>query len=108
MATRRAPNRDRSPVSDQRALKSGQRQLEIEVRETLRRLIGHPLRYGVAQTDSRLGLVSGFGHDDEKAPITTRQFASLAEKAAKEKASELGWFAPRGGRGVWVDKHFKR
>jgi hypothetical protein len=38
--------------------------------------------------------VSGFGHDDEKAPITTRQFASLAEKAAKEKASELGWFAP--------------
>jgi hypothetical protein len=39
MATRRAPNRDRSPVSDQRALKSGQRQLEIEVRETLRRLI---------------------------------------------------------------------
>lgn len=39
MATRRAPSRDRSPVSDQRALKSGQRQLEIEVRETLRRLI---------------------------------------------------------------------
>jgi hypothetical protein len=52
------------------------------------------------------GLVSGFGRDDEKASITSRQFAALAEKAAKDKARELGWSAQRGGQRGW-DKQFK-
>jgi hypothetical protein len=74
--------------------------LEIEVRETLRRLIvrmpgtGYAMEF--AQTGGRLGLVSGFGHDDAKALITSRQFAALAEKAATEKARELGWSPQRG------------
>ena len=78
--------------------------LEVEVRETLRRLIvrmpgtGYAMEF--AQTGGRLGLVSGFGHDDAKAPITSSQFAALAEKAAREKALELGWPTQRGvGRG---------
>jgi hypothetical protein len=87
--------------------------LEIEVRKTLRRLIvrmpGTHYAMEFAQTDDRLGLVSGFGQDDAKAPITSRQFAALAEKAAKEKALELGWSAPRGAASrAWVDKQLKR
>jgi hypothetical protein len=69
--------------------------IEIEVRETLRRLIvrtpGTAYAMEFAQTGGRLGLVSGFGHDDAKAAITSQQFAVLAEQAAKEKAHELGW-----------------
>jgi hypothetical protein len=107
MATRRAANRDRAAVSDQRALA----RLNIEVRETLRRLIvtmpGTRYAMEFAQTDGRLGLLSGFGHNDKKAPITSSQFAALAEKAAKDKACEMGWSAQRGGqRGR--DKQFKR
>jgi hypothetical protein len=87
--------------------------LEIEVRETLRRLIvtmpGTRYAMEFAQTDGRLGLVSGFGYDDAKAPITSRQFAALAEKAAKEKAFELGWSARRGVVSrAWADKQPKR
>jgi hypothetical protein len=101
MATRReAPNPAR------------QRKLEIEVRDTLRRLIvtmpGTHYAMEFAQTDGRLGLVSGFGYDDKKAPITSHQFAVLAEKAAKEKARELGWSIQRRGGLAKVDKQFKR
>ena len=113
MATRRTLSRDRSVVSDQRALRSKQRKLEIEVRETLRRLIvtmpgtGYAMEF--AQTDGRLGLVSGFGHDDKTAPVTSRQFAALAENAAKDKARELGWSAQRGvSSRAWIDKSPKR
>ena len=113
MATRRTFSRDRSVVSDQRALRSKQRKLEIEVRETLRRLIvtmpGTEYAMEFAQTERTLGLVSGFGHDDRKAPITSRQFAALAENAAKDKARELGWSAHRGVRSrAWIDKSPKR
>jgi hypothetical protein len=70
MAARRTANRDRATVSDQRALA----RRNIEVRETLRRLIvtmpGTRYAMEFAQTDVRLGLLSGFGHDDKKAPIT--------------------------------------
>jgi hypothetical protein len=70
MAARRTANRDRATVSDQRALA----RRNIEVRETLRRLIvtmpGTRYAMEFAQTDGRLGLLSGFGHDDKKAPIT--------------------------------------
>ena len=68
MAARRAASRDRAVVSDQRALA----RLNIEVRETLRRLIvtmpGTQYAMEFAQTEGRLGLVSGFGHEDRKAP----------------------------------------
>jgi hypothetical protein len=105
MAARRTSNRDRAAVPDQRALG----RLNIEVRETLRRLIvtmpGTRYAMEFAQTDGRLGLVSGFGRDDTKATITSRQFAALAEKAANEKARELGWSAKRGiASRAWVDK----
>ena len=113
MATRRTLSRDRSVVPDQRALRSKQRKLEIEVRETLRRLIvtmpGTRYAMEFAQTDGRLGLVSGFGHDDKTAPLTSRQFAALAENAAKDKARELGWSAQRGiSSRAWVDKSPER
>ena len=59
------------------------RKLEIEVHETLRRLIvampGIHYTMEFAQIESRLGLVCGFGHDDENARISSSQFASLAE-----------------------------
>lgn len=109
MAARRAVSLDRAAVPDQRALT----RLNIEVRETLRRLIvtmpGTRYAMEFAQTNGRLGLVSGFGHDDKEAPITSRQFAALAEKAAKDKATELGWSAQRAVAGrTWVDKTPKR
>jgi hypothetical protein len=80
--------------------------LEVEVRETLRRLIVRMpgTRYAMefAQTGGRLGLVSGFGPDDGKAPLTSHQFAAFAEKSAKEKALELGWSIQRGvGSKAW-------
>lgn len=74
--------------------------LEVEVRETLRRLIvsmpGTRYAMEFAQIGGRLGLVSGFGPDDAKAPLTFHQFAPFAEKSAKEKALELGWSTQRG------------
>ena len=87
--------------------------LEIEVREALRRLVVTMpgTRYGMEFADSngRLGLMSGFGRDDKKAPITAREFAVLAERAAREKALELGWSTQPGMRSrAWVDKHAKR
>ena len=109
MAARRAASRDRADVPDQRALA----RLNVEVRETLRWLIvtmpgtGYAMEF--AQTDGRLELVSGFGRDDTRAAITSRQFAALAEKAANEKARELGWSAKRGTASrAWVDKAPKR
>jgi hypothetical protein len=109
MAARRAANRDRASVSDQRALA----RLDVEVHETLRRLIvtmpGTRYAMEFAETDGRLGLVSGFGLDDKKAAITSRQFAALAERAAQEKAQELGWSARRGvAARAGVDKSHKR
>ena len=96
MAARRTANRDRAPVSDQRA------RLDIEVHDTLRRLIvtmpGSKYAMEFAQLNDRLGLVSGFGPDDKTAKISSREFAALAEKAAKHKAQELGWSAKRRNR----------
>jgi hypothetical protein len=110
MATRRPTHRDRDSVSDQRALKSSQ--LEIEVRETLRRLlVTMPgTRYGMefGDVNGRLALLSGFGPNDKSAPITAREFAALAERAAKKKALELGWSARRAGSKAWIDKAPKR
>ena len=85
MAAWRPTDRDRDPLSDQRALAS---QLQIEVRENLRRIcVTMPgTHYGMefADANGRLGLLSGFG--PKSAPITTREFAVLAEGAAKRKA----------------------
>ena len=61
MATRRTLSRDRSVVSDQRALRSKQRKLEIEVRETLRRLIvtmpgtGYSMEFAQTERAPRVG-----------------------------------------------------
>ena len=89
------------------------RKLQIEVREALRRLVvtlpGTSYGMEFVDTNGRLGLISGFGRDDKTAPITVREFAELAEKAAKEKARELGWLSRRGlAPRAWVDKHLKR
>jgi hypothetical protein len=77
----------------------GQRKIEIEVRADLRRLLvtmpGSHYVMEFAQIANRLGLVSGFGPDDKKARVTSCQFAALAEKAAKDKASKLGWSTQR-------------
>src|SRR5215213_4708402 len=63
MAPRHAANRDQSSLSDQRAQQIGRCKLEIEVRETLRRLIvtmpGTRYAMEFAQIEDRLGLVSG-------------------------------------------------
>ena len=111
MATRRPTHRDRDSVSDQRALKSSR--LQIEVRETLRRLlVTMPgTRYGMefGDVNGRLALLSGFGPNDKSAPITAREFAALAERAAKKlEALELGSSARRAGSKAWIDKAPKR
>ena len=97
MAAWRATDRDRDPLSDQRPLAS---KLQIVVRENLRRIcVTMPgTHYGMefADANGRLGLLSGFGPNDKSAPITTREFAILAEGAAKRKALELGWCAQGG------------
>ena len=96
MATRRPARRDRAALSHQRAL--DWRKLEIEVHAILRRLIvrmpGTNYVMEFAPVNDRLGVVSGFGPDDTRAQITCLDFATLAEKAAKEKARELGWSGP--------------
>jgi hypothetical protein len=111
MATRRPARRDRAALSHQRAL--NRRELEIEVHETLRRLIvtmpGTNYAMEFAPVNDRLGVVSGFGPDDKRAQISCLEFAALAEKAATEKARELGWSAQRGPASrAWVDKISKR
>jgi hypothetical protein len=87
--------------------------LQIEVREALRRLlVTMPgTRYSMEFVDSngRLGLMSGFGQDDKGVPLTAREFAGHAEKAAREKALELGWSKQPGMRSrAWVEKRAKR
>jgi hypothetical protein len=95
MATRRPARRDRAALSHQRSL--DWRKLEIEVHAILRRLIvrmpGTKYVMEFAPVNDRLGVVSGFGPDDTRAQITCLEFA--IEKAAKEKARELGWSGPR-------------
>jgi hypothetical protein len=83
--------------------------LQIEVREALRRLVvtmpGTPYSMEFAESNGRLGLMSGFGQDDKRVPLTAREFAGLAEKAAREKALELGWSQQPGMRSrAWVEK----
>ena len=94
-----------------RAAGLGHRKVEIEVRADLRRLLvtmpGSRYVMEFAQIDNRLGLMSGFGPDDKKARVTSCQFAALAEKAALDKANELGWSTQRTRPRVWGDKQFK-
>src|SRR6476469_8396157 len=69
--------------------------LQIEVREALRRLVvtmpGTRYSMEFADNNGRLGLMSGFGQNDKRDSLTAREFAGLAEKAARQKALELGW-----------------
>jgi hypothetical protein len=62
-----------------------------------------------ADNNGRLGLMSGFGQNDKRVSLTAREFAVLAEKAAREKALELGWSKQPGMRSrAWVEKQAKR
>ena len=84
--------------------------LQIEVQEVLRRII---VKMPGAAYETRFGLIprglcllSGFGPDDRKAPITSQEFTVMAKAAATEKARELGWLTEekrhRAGRtGRW-------
>jgi hypothetical protein len=80
-------------------------ELQIEVQEALRRILvtmpGTTYRMEFASINGGLGLVSGFGRNDPKAPITSYEFAVLAKSAAIEKAQELGWFTRSGLPRAW-------
>jgi hypothetical protein len=87
--------------------------LQIEVREAVRRLVVTMpgTRYSMEFVDNngRLGLMSGFGQNDKRVSLTAREFAVLAEKAAREKTLELGWSKQPGMRSrAWVEKQAKR
>jgi hypothetical protein len=87
--------------------------LQIEVREAVRRLVvtmpGTRYSMEFADNNGRLGLMSGFGQNDKRVSLTACEFAVLAEKAAREKALELGWSKQPGMRSrAWVEKQAKR
>src|SRR5512141_2194014 len=69
--------------------------LQIEVQETLRRIIvkmpgtAYETRFGLLPRG--LCFLSGFGQDDRKARVTSQEFTLMAKAAATEKARELGW-----------------
>jgi hypothetical protein len=69
--------------------------LQIEVQETLRRIVVTMPRTTYNATfgliSRGLCLLSGFGPDDRKASIASHEFAVMAGTAATEKARQLGW-----------------
>ena len=78
--------------------------LQIEVREALHRLVVTMpgTRYSMEFADNN-------GRLDKRVSLTAREFAVLAEKAAREKALELGWSKQPGMRSrAWAEKQAKR
>lgn len=82
--------------------------LQIEVQETLRRII---VKMPGTAYETRFGLIprglcflSGFGQDDRKARVTSQEFTLMAKAAATEKARELGWLADEKRRRGWTDR----
>ena len=82
--------------------------LQIEVQETLRRII---VKMPGTAYETRFGLIprglcflSGFGQDDHKARVTSQEFTLMAKAAATEKARELGWLADEKRRRGWTDR----
>ena len=80
--------------------------LQIEVQETLRRIV---VKMPGTAYETMFGLIprglcflSVFGPDDRKARITSQEFTVMAKAAAIEKARELGWLTGR-QRG-WADR----
>jgi hypothetical protein len=69
--------------------------LHVEVQANLRRIVVTmpPTAYVATFVliTGGLGLLSGFGPDDAKAPITSYEFIEFARIAATQKARELGW-----------------
>ena len=67
--------------------------LQIEVQETLRRIIvkmpgtAYKRRFGLVPRG--LCFLSGFGQDDRKARITSQEFTLMAKAAAAEKLGNL-------------------
>ena len=83
--------------------------LQIEVQETLRRII---VKMPGTAYETRFGLIprglcflSGFGQDDRKARVTSQEFTLMAKAAATEKASGT-WLAYRREkrRRGWTDR----
>jgi hypothetical protein len=76
--------------------------LHVEVQASLRRIVvtmpptAYVATFGLIT--GGLGLLSGFGPDDAKAPITSYEFTELARTAATQKARELGWLIERTSR----------
>ena len=82
--------------------------LQIEVQETLRRII---VKMPGTAYETRFGLIprglcflSGFGQDDRKARVTSQEFTLMAKAAATEKARELGWLTDEKRRRGWTDR----
>ena len=82
--------------------------LQIEVQETLRRII---VKMPGTAYETRFGLIprglcflSGFGKDDRKARITSQEFTVMAKAAATEKARELGWLTEENRQRRWADR----
>lgn len=82
--------------------------LQIEVQETLRRII---VKMPGTAYETRFGLIprglcflSGFGQDDRKARVTSQEFTLMAKAAATEKARELGWLIDEKRRRGWTDR----
>jgi hypothetical protein len=71
--------------------------LHVEAQASLRRIVVTmpPTAYVATFVTGGLGLLSGFGPDDPKAPITSYEFTELARTAATQKARELGWLIER-------------
>jgi len=69
--------------------------LQIEVQETLRRIVVTMPRTTYDATFGQIArglcLLGGFGPDDHRASIASHEFAVMAKTAATEKARELGW-----------------
>jgi hypothetical protein len=82
--------------------------LQIEVQETLRRIIvkmpgtAYETRFGLIPRG--LCLLSGFGQDDRKARVTSQEFTLMAKAAATDKARELGWLIDEKRRRGWTDR----
>jgi hypothetical protein len=82
--------------------------LQIEVQETLRRII---VKMPGTAYETRFGLIprglcflSGFGQDDRRARIISQEFTLMAKAAATEKARELGWLTDENRRRGWTDR----
>jgi hypothetical protein len=82
--------------------------LQIEVQETLRRII---VKMPGTAYETRFGLIprglcflSGFGQDDRKARVTSQEFTLMAKAAATEKARELGWLTDEKRQRGWADR----